>query len=94
MDKEREPVEIKSYPIGRKEGRIFLVIRQEGKKPVFLIPEGVEVRQKLPSGELGPVLGINFQKADWGKFLVKDLKRRKQKTIALNPDKSSLKNIA
>lgn len=94
MDKEREKLHIESHPIGEG-GRIILVIYREGKNPILLIPEKVEVKQILGSGELSPELGIDFQKVNKGKYLVRDLKRGEKIVIELDSRiKGSLGNVA
>lgn len=93
MDKEREKLHIESHPIGER-GRIILVIYREGKNPILLIPKEVEVRQRHDSGELGEPLGIDFQKAPKGEYLVEDDKRGKKIVIKLDSDKGSLGKVA
>jgi len=62
-------------------------IVQEGRRPYLLIPEGVEVRQILDSGERGEAIGIDFQSVESGKFFAKNLKTGEGTIIRLNSDK-------
>ena len=90
MDKEREKLQVKNHQIGESRKTVF-VIQQKGQRSYLLIPEGVEVRQILPSGELGPMVEIDFQKVEPGEFSAKNLETGEETIIKFDPNSNSLR---
>lgn len=90
-EKLRSP-EGRMIKIGEESKKTAILIRSNEKRADLVIPNGVEVRPILSSGELGPAKGPGAWTVKPGEFLVKDLKTEEETVIKFSPNSNCFKS--